>query len=342
MHRIYAELARNVRKWRITTGGFAVSVGHSPHVLGRDVRRDLLLPPIAKLNEVIFNDDFATFMKRVVKDPSSKHVHRVRNATADVTITYDSTRELWGGTHLAYTVTNIIDDNPVFHALRSKARHLKQSGYGGLRGVILCDGGCQLLREGGSSSEYSLQQVVADFMRQNRSVGFVVAIGVQGKSSIASRERDYRATVKIWVAKAHAAKKETLSAFFDKIVPLFPPLETSPSNALNRVLSGSPMLGSFFGGYEMGGIQYMRISAVGLLQLLAGNVSYSDFAKAHGFEERNPFAQAVRGGRVIRSSRIESGGTKDDDWIVFEFGATDAALAPFVPSEAAQSTKDNG
>jgi hypothetical protein len=327
----WTELERLVRKWQITTGGFDVKIGHSQHVLqAPGVRRDLLIPPVDKLKEVVFNAEFARFMRRIAANPLSKHYFQVRNSIADIRVSYDPDKKYWGGTHLAYTGANILDDNPVFHTLKRKAPHLKQSGYPGLRGVILCDGGCQMLAEGRpSSAEYPVQQVVGDFMRQNQSIGFVATIAVRHDRSQSIGHGHYKPALAVWVSRAHAAQKRPLLSVLEQMVSHLPTLEMSAANAVRRVRSRFPTVGSFFGGYQMGGDQYMKLSAIGILQLLAGTISYSDFAKAHGFEQHNTFANAVRNGRVILNCKIESGGEEDDDWITFEFGNADPALAPF-------------
>jgi len=92
----------------------------------------------------------------------------------------------------------------------------------------------------------------------------------------------------------------------------------------------------------MGGDQYMKLSAISVLQLLAGTISYDDFAKAHGFENRNAFANAVRNGRVIRNCKIESGGEENDDWITFDFGEPDPALAPFAVNRVKSTSASGG
>ncbi len=95
-------------------------------------------------------------MDRIVADSKSKQLFGVFNSSADIRITYDPNGRGLGGGHLVYTAANILDDNSVFSALKRKARQLKQSRYPGMRGVILCDGGCHILAEGGNWAEYSL------------------------------------------------------------------------------------------------------------------------------------------------------------------------------------------
>jgi hypothetical protein len=80
--------------------------------------------------------------------------------------------------------------------------------------------------------------------------------------------------------------------------------------------------------------------------LLAGTVSQEEFFKAHGFvksaENRhalNAFQDAVLNGRLIGNVSFERVENADDDWISFEFGDPDPAVAPFhLPTAAGKKS----
>jgi len=326
--RIWEELARRVYKQKITTGGFNLNIGASPDALnGLGVRHDLLLPPISKFGEVIFNQDFDAFLKRIKNTPSARQQFRVRDSTRDISIDYDPDAKTWGGSHLSYTGANVLDRNPVFNALKTKVEKLKLSGYSGPRGIIVCDGGCQMLTTGGTGVyEYTLRRVVADFLRQNQSVAFVATIGLRQDSSVRGERGRYKPVPDVFVPRTFAALREPLARLFGEVARQLSLIETSAENAVGRA-EVSERLGAGFGGYQLGGDKYMKISAISALQLFAGKLDYASFAAAHGFGQRNPFADALHEGRVIRNCKIETGGEEDDDWITFEFGEPDAAVA---------------
>ena len=75
----------------------------------------------------------------------------------------------------------------------------------------------------------------------------------------------------------------------------------------------------------------IKLSAITILQLLAGELDHSMFEMAHGFDKKipNPFRRALSEGRVIGSCSVERSAEDDDDWITFEFSEADPALAPF-------------
>ncbi len=45
---------------------------------------------------------------------------------------------------------------------------------------------------------------------------------------------------------------------------------------------------------------------------------------------------------MIRNCKIESGGEEDDDWITFEFGEADPALAPFAVNRVRSNSAFGG
>ena len=80
----------------------------------------------------------------------------------------------------------------------------------------------------------------------------------------------------------------------------------------------------------------IKISARGLLDLLAGKLQHKDFLKDQGFDsdedvipkELNPFSRHLRTGELIDDILIERSEI-DDDYIVINFGDTDPAVSDF-------------
>lgn len=170
------ELARRVRKRKISSGGFDVKVGPRPDCLskGRGTRHGLLLPSVSEFADRIFNRKFDSFLSSILANPMVRAEYRVEDSTTNVVIRYVPGARTWSGSHLSYTGANVIDDNPVFNGLKAKAAQLKRSKYNGIRGVFICDGGCEMLTTTMHSwGTYSLRDVVIDFCRQHQSVAFL-------------------------------------------------------------------------------------------------------------------------------------------------------------------------
>jgi ABC-type Fe3+-hydroxamate transport system substrate-binding protein len=73
----------------------------------------------------------------------------------------------------------------------------------------------------------------------------------------------------------------------------------------------------------------VKVSSRNVLQLLAGTLGVQQFQA--GLGGRNPFAEKLLRGQLIKSVLIEPSevAEEDDDWIVFEFGEPDPAISPF-------------
>lgn len=342
VYALWQELERQVRKRQVKSGGFGLKVGHYPEAtIGRNVRHNLMLPPIGKFHEDIFNAQFEIFITEVKRSPAIAHEYSVRNATNAVTIRYEpNTTGTWTSSHLSYTCANVIDDNPVFNALKEKARQLKASNYRGPRGIIVCDGGCRMLTNRMNSwAEYKLDQVVSEFFRQHHSVASVAIIGLRHDSSPGVGRGRYHPELSIGINPQFRGIHEPMRATMERMLAHLPVVETSGENALGRVKAKVPW-GAHFGGLTMTGDKRIKLSAITVLQLLAGKLDYNAFARAHGFDEKVPnlFARALVRGRVIARCSIEQTPDEDDDWITFEFSESDTAIAPF-RSAAAEGLK---
>jgi len=104
----------------------------------------------------------------------------------------------------------------------------------------------------------------------------------------------------------------------------------TPGNALRRNLD-SDWSANMKGGYEMGG-ERIKVSSRAVLELLAGTLTYEQFAAAHRWDEGefNMFKEKLASGRLFKSASVESlGENRDDDWLEFAFGQPDPALSPF-------------
>jgi len=73
----------------------------------------------------------------------------------------------------------------------------------------------------------------------------------------------------------------------------------------------------------------IRMSARELLELMAGRLDQKQFVREHGIGGSNFFDHKLKRGELIVKTSIERRPEEDDDWIVFEFGEPDVAVAPF-------------
>jgi hypothetical protein len=343
--RLWEELRRQARKWKIVTGGFDFRVGHRPEVLrGRGVRHDLLLPPVSKLQELIFNKKFGEFIGEIKRLPSRPREYCVRNTTTDVGIYYNPSRKgIWSAGHLSYTGANVLRDNPVFRALKRKAEQLKLCGYRGHKGIIICDGGCRMLAPQLSThfAEYSIDEIVSEFFRLHSSVAFTAIFAVRHDESSSMGRGHHQLYVRIGVNPRCSGINGPLRSIIDQVIRHMPTPETNAENALQRAKAW-PGLPAHFGGLRVEGDKRVKLSAITVQQLLAGTLDGTTFQQGHGFDQStaNLFAAALREGRTIKQCYVERTPDEDDDWITFELGDPDPAVTRFtVPEDRGPSSQ---
>ena len=325
------ELSRQARKTNIRTGGFSFHVGEKrqPTYRGSGNQRSLLLPSPSQFAACIFNSAWADFIRLVKSQPDKTHEYTARSNSPGVlvSIAYHPGRYgVFQGQHGSYTCANVVNDNPVFNALKLKARQLKKSGYAGPKGIMICDGGCRMLTSWPDWSTYSLTQVVAEFFRQHKSVDFVAIIVIKPGNHWGRNEHAY--DPKWFVPKRSRLSAPDLGRLITEVVSRLPPVQLMPENAV-RVMKWKKS-GRYGpqGGWSMGG-NTIRISARDLLALMAGQLDQERFVKHYDTGGGNFFDRCLKRGQLITSASVERVSDADDDWIVFEIGAPDPAVAPF-------------
>lgn len=84
------------------------------------------------------------------------------------------------GSHLSYTAAYSLTRNPLYTSLKAKAKQLSKTGFDGCKGIILCDGSCDLMRTRHTGMmNYAKQDIIYNFLRQNSSISFVLAFWVE-------------------------------------------------------------------------------------------------------------------------------------------------------------------
>ena len=367
------------------THGFSYQIGsYNDREFARH-RIKVKLPLIGELNAKIFQTaEFKSFVRAVKKDASVPHSITFQGDDIDLSLSYHpQARHLSGGQPSYRSVSksgfdpkarNLFDanlkHNGVYAALKSKADQLRKSGFEGRRGIIVCDGGCQLLSDTGMMQTRTSPEVVAKFLRESSSVDFVILIHVamveppRPPSNILTS----RLLTPSWfnrVPQLHlhvdanprlletsagiAFAKELTSVAFAARLCFFSPVSNA-DNAVNWLKGYNPHQGrsgidfKISIGYDMNPTE-LSFSARELLEVLAGKKSLQKFLQNYGFApsddpddsrqtESNPFENLYDAGCLIREASVEISDDKDDDRITLRFGNPDPAIAPFrVPSK---------
>lgn len=317
----------------------------------------LTLPGRARFDQIIFNQGFEDFLSVIASNPGIPLVHRINNADADVSISYQPGKRFGSGSFPSYSEVFRITENTIYTALESKARKLDEASLAGPFGILLCDNGCSLFHHTPTAGlSYSMKEVIQHFLKNNPEIAFVATFTTYQKNPYSSSPMEsnpYLPDVKLYRGVNFDSQVPfDLSTIFSEILDRLPEPESTPSNAINHLKGGHPQTGrSNNGGMKVSyGDKRMtiEISARALLELLAGKVDQQEFFEMHRFVPSeifsppyiNPFFNGIEKGQLIDEISIQKSDTEDDDWITFELSIPDPAISPLVaPSKDAGGVK---
>ena len=324
------EFWRRFRKSNLSIGGFDIQIEGHPQFISQASKERIRvkLARRARWDEDIFNAAFHDFLRKLQTLPEQSHRFDVVSAETGLHISYDPAKRGATAGYPSFTVATVINRNPVYNALKSKGDQLKASKYGGICGVFLCDGGCQMILTHTGWSSFSTDDVIRYFFRQFDSVWFVVVFGIsQARSNLSIQGKLHLNSKKL----GHDFSQ--LKPILDGIYKSLPRVQWSPVNARNQV-KANDLTGRYYGTLTSGA--NVKMSARELLEILAGVKTVAQFQENYGLDERsNPFRQMLREGRLISKVTVERRPEEDDDTVTIEFGKPDAAIAPFriLPSD---------
>jgi hypothetical protein len=325
------ELTRQERKMGLI-GGFDVYVDAYPNKVYRGAHEKprLKLPKISEFRTKIFDAKFREFMEAVRQKPEVARQHHVNRDDTSVRFTYTpSRRGFGGGSHPSFDHASIIDQNPVYNALASKAKQLKNSGFEGIRGVFLCDAGCRMLHDKtGHWASFRIDEVVHDFLRQYGSISFVATFVVVPNSPRTSSVRDVHIEVTPLAIHNSNEIRDQLEPVVKQMAFALPQPQVSPENALNHLKGRDGMTGWDLGNLTCGGD--VEMSARMLLEILAGKMTIEEFESEYRMSKtENPFSRMLSQGRLITEVVVKHHSESDDDRVTIRFGKPDAAISPF-------------
>lgn len=250
----------------------------------------------------------------------------------DVEVTFQPRSQFSSYGHPSFTNVLHIDRNPVWNALKAKADQLRRAPSGALRILVLCNGGCDAMRDRGLSSHVGREEIVREFLRRNTGIDIVITMTVADEREPTGQTR--RIHHWAWLAKdiwlesdagnpsALAELQRVINAFGDRIAKPASNAESAAKNCLTMDYG----IGAW-GGYKMAGNK-LEISARALQRVLAGEVSVEEFNREHGWPNGNRFAAALSKGQTISNISMTRRDENDDDYVEIVF-VSDAALSPF-------------
>jgi len=305
----------------------------------------LRMPEKKQLHQ-FFQTRIVPHLIAIARTPAMRWSLDLRDDLHDIQIFYHPGKRYSTANYPAFRHATVIDSNPLYNRLEDKRKQLRDSGYDGPTGIIVCDGGCETLtRKAASWDSFSKAQIVDKFLKSNPSVSFVLLLWIDDPLSQPGAERVREARSELYLnPKAEKAVSPRLHHILRQITRRWPSPIQNGENARHELegigyKKAQPFWGhSFGGGHTMGtgpNILTFRMSARNLVEILAGQMTHADFAAAHGFAPTgqspgvNPLALALARGLTVSSVTLERVPYKDDDWIEFRLTGPDPAIAPF-------------
>lgn len=160
LNRFQKEFWRRVLKAGLPTSSFSYQLEADRS----GIKTRLLLPRNNRWNE-LFDQNFRDLLASAKLEPTKPLVLRRKTDDIDVTFQYVPGQKYGGGGYSSYRTSKSDTKNPIFNALKRKRDQLKNSGYAGLTGIVICDAGCEQLRY--------VNRILQRFFRDTSSVGFV-------------------------------------------------------------------------------------------------------------------------------------------------------------------------
>lgn len=347
----FVELQQRLRKAGLLYKGWVLLVGSHPTTKFRAQRKPAL-PPRAEFAKEIFNANFREFLRRIKKHPEQSWIYKVITEKTAISLTYDPQSTNFMSQMPIYNPAMEKDQNPVFNALRMKAKQVKKVAYEGFRGIIICDGGSDMVNSRSHSAfefNYNAVDAAQEFLRQNQSVDFVLMLSStwidKGRYGSLLGEQTRKVQVSIIGNRKFSNLPASLRESLEALEQHFPEPINTASGARETIRYGydpkalRPLAGGI--GWSHNEIS---ISASAVLALLAGRITQEELFKALDFRPWSEKTHATRNlfeyvlSQNMRVVEIQIEDTKyDDSTLIFKFDGPDPAMSPYTNPKAKES-----
>lgn len=347
--RLCEAVRQQARKVGMEGGGFHVAVSHVEAGTSGSSKVQLLIP-IGQVFDDLVKRHIKPFTRQVAANPEVPDKLEVNEPDAKFTVEYKGPSQYSGGSHRSYDSVLSRENNVLFNRLGAKTKQLRGAPEGAVRMLVVCDGDCSLLGRDRPMEGFSAREVAEHFLRGSRTIDLILLVSVT-EESVSTFARPGRRFLRCELVASSSNRPahlttgviEAVKRVLAEAVQKLPEPNMMPNNALRRNLD-SEWSASMVGGYVQGGDR-IKVSARAVLELLAGAMTYERFAEVHGWTEGrfDMFRSRLSSGQLFVSAKIENLGTgKDDDWLEFEFGPSDAAISAFrLPQRSDNSETDS-
>lgn len=322
-----------------SSAGLNIGVGHTKQGKYGNQKVRLTLPPKGELHQFV-KVQLGSFLKRIASNPETddKFIYGTGGISFSLQYNAKEKRGSSGG-HICFTTPYSIQHNPLAHALEKKRSQLSRCGYSGPRGIIVCDNGCDALKEINSvSGMVGCQEIVEHFQQSHPSVLWVLVLRIMQRHSILHSGTTFIDATLYWNQQREKSLFQNTLKTHDRMLALLPQPETAPINAVRRLNGRNKNQGRPMGKTFMQD-KTIKISARSLTDLLAEKVTLQQFLENHNFKPHSLapkedtsfqfFAHQVNNGHTLKKASVEKHEHIDDDWIVLEYDGPDPAISPY-------------
>jgi hypothetical protein len=336
VHEFSTELSRvsEILRSSGVQGGFYYRVnGVSASVRSGQYKTKLKLPFTFDFKPVIFHTPkFKAFLAAVRAEPSQDHTVDINNEEVSVSITFSARfAGVQYGSYLSFNQAHDVVHNVVWRALKEKSTQIKRAGLratGELAGVILCDGGCGLLRALPNPHTLTLADVISRFLRKSSTVDFVCVLDIPDSAAY-GQTRLPSIEARTWT-KRDEGWVQRLSIAFNAALRTLPAPQLSPVNTLNHFkwAKNSRQLWGKHANSAMTD-DSLEISLRAVMEYLAGRMERSAFERIVHPDWIAQLKNRLEQGRSVDDVSVKKGIGEDDDRLVIRFGEHDPAISHF-------------
>ena len=329
-------IQRFLKKAGTSSAGLNFDIKHTEQGEYGNRKLRLALPAKAEMDSFV-KTELGIFLSGIAKVPDTDAVCRYDQKGICFSLRYDAKKKhVSSSRHSSYTVPYSLQKNTLSNALDDKRKQLKKSGYIGLKGVIVCDGGCDALNErshvGGA---FGCQDLVHDFLDSQSSISWILVLRIESMHSFLPHEKSIEIKPKLyWKRAENGGRFRDTASVFHRMLEYLPQPEATPMNALHWLKGRNGNMGRPIGTVTMQD-KAIKFSARVLTEVLAGKIDHKLILEDHDFKHVALFFERqLREGRTLRNSFVERDEHRDDDWIVLEYEGPDTALVPYrVPEQ---------
>lgn len=331
IEQLIADIGRIAKQYGSDLTQFHVQVDSD--TVGEYRKRKVILKlPKGSDHARFLKNELTPYIKERLEAEDYGHKKTFASGDYNIEVTFNAKSQYASYGHPSFTSVLHIDRNPVWNALKAKADQLRGAPSLALRLLILCDGGCEAMRERGLGQNLGRDEIVRGFLKRETGIDIVIAMTV--KDQLSPMGQSSRVHHWSWSAKdtwlqagpINQTVATEIQAIFNAFGNAIPKPASNPESAAKNCLTMDYGIGAW-GGCKMTNDK-IEISVRALQSILAGKTSIENFNRDHNWPNENRFATTLSNGQTISNISMTRGDKKDDDYVEITF-AIDAALSPF-------------